>query len=133
MHDGAVRVVGHQRLRKLPAVAEAAREVVLDDESTRRVGDLGDPTPAFGGEHRARRVVEQRLAVEDPGAGGGEGVLQQIQAHAVVVHGHRDRAQPRGPGGGQHTGIGRRLDEHRGPRRGERVQGGGRARPDRPR
>lgn len=76
-------------------------------------------------EYRPRGVLEERLADEDPRPGGTERRVQQFGAHAVRVHRYRDGPQPGGPGDGQHAGVGRRLDEHRSPGRGERAQRGG--------
>ncbi|MEV6866864.1 pyridoxal-phosphate dependent enzyme [Streptosporangium subroseum] len=85
MHDGAVRVVGDKRRRELSAVPEPAREVVLDDEGSCGVCDLDDSATPVGGEDRAGGVVEERLAVEDAGSRGGEGVIQEVGAYAMEL------------------------------------------------
>ncbi|MGX1268861.1 hypothetical protein RKD18_002055 [Streptomyces phaeoluteigriseus] len=106
-------------------VREPPHEVVLDDEGPRLSGDAQHLTAPGRGQDGAGRVLEQRLADEDPGAGGAEGVGEQLGLHAVGVDRHRYRTQPRGPGDRQHARIRRRLDEHRGAGRGQRAQRGG--------
>ncbi len=109
VHHHAVRVVGGQRCgeRGCVRVDQAAGEVVLDDE---RPGGPRDPqhlAAACGGEHGSGRVLEQRLADEGTGAGGGEGLGEQVRPYAVAVHRYRDGPQAGRAGDGQRAGVGR--------------------------
>ncbi len=127
MDDDAVHVLRGQRgrQRRGALVDEAAREVVLDDEGPGRAGDPQDlPAPVVG-QHRAGGVLEERLADEDPGAAGPEGLREQIGAYAAVVHGYGHGPQSRGARGGDHAWVGGGLDEHGCAGRGEGAQGGG--------
>lgn len=127
MDDDAVRVVGGERGRQRARVlvGEAAREVVLHDE---RPGVAGDPhhlaTPLTG-EHGTGRVLEERLADEDPGTGGPQRRRQQLGPEAVRVDRYGDGPLPRRAGDREHPGVGRRLDEDRRTRRRQRPQGRG--------
>ncbi len=125
-HD-AVRVVGGQGFgqRARVVVDEAAGEVVLHDEGARGAGGPHDLCAAPGREGRAGRVLEQRLADEDPCPGGPEGGFEQVGAYPVGVHRHGDGAQPGGAGGGQQASVRRRLDQDGGAGRGEGAQGDG--------
>ena len=62
---------------------------------------------------------------EDPGAGGPEGVGEQVGPDAVRVHRDRDGPQSGGAGDRQHARVRGRLDQHRRAGRGERAQRGG--------
>lgn len=109
MDDDPVRVVGRERRGQRPAVLvrQPPYEVVLDHEGPGIAGDPQDLRAAFGGQYGAGRVLEERLADEDPGAGGPERVGEQRGAHPVRVDGDGDRPQPGRAGDGQHAGVGR--------------------------
>ena len=135
VHDDAVGVVGGERTRQRPGVLvhEPAYEVVLDDERAGLARDAQHLAAPLGGEHRAGRVLEQRLADEDPGAGGPEGVGEQGRPHPVRVDRHGYGPQAGRAGDRQHAGVGGRLDEDRRAGRGERPQRGGQRATVRPR
>jgi hypothetical protein len=59
-------VVGDQRPRHCAAVPQAPREVVLDDERARCARHIEDLAASFGCQHGAGRVLEGRLAVQQP-------------------------------------------------------------------
>ncbi len=108
MDDDAVRVVGREGLgqRACVRVDEAAGEVVLDDERARLPRGPDDPFAPVLGEDHPRRVLEERLADEDPGPGGAEGRFQQVGPHPVGIHRYGYRSQTGGAGGGQHARVG---------------------------
>ncbi len=125
--DDAVGVVGGQRRgqRSGVVVDEPAGEVVLDHERPGRAGDGQHLRAAGRGEDGPGGVLEERLGDEDPGAGGPEGVGEQLRADPVGVHRDGYGAQSGGAGGGEHAGVGGRLHQDRRAGRGERAQGGG--------
>ena len=110
-----------RRQRRRVIVDEAAREVILDHEGACLAGDGQDVTASPRAEHGPGGVVEHRLADEQPGPGGGEGVGEQVGAQAVGVHRHRDGPQPGGPRDRQQAGIGGRLDQDGRAGRGQRA------------
>ncbi len=109
VHHHPVAVVGGERPGQGGGVRvhQQPGEVVLDDEGPGRAGDPEHLGPALGGEHRAGRVLEQRLADEDPRPGGLEGVRQQVGADAVGVDRHRDGPQSGRPDHRQDARVGR--------------------------
>ncbi len=105
--DDPVRVVGGERFgqRSGVAVDEAAGEVVLDHEGAGRPGGPHHLFAASGREDRTGRVLEERLADEDPCPGGPERGFEQVGADSVGVDRHGHRPQPGRVGDGQQSGV----------------------------
>ena len=129
MHDVAVRVLaGKRRRQPLGREGEIAHRVVLDEERARGA-DRGEHVGApVRGEHRAVRVGDRRLQVDELRARRRERAGQEVGPDAVGVarhrHGHEVRRARRGEG----AEVGRRLDDHRAARRSQAAEARGQRR-----
>jgi hypothetical protein len=114
--DELAAVERAQRRQRRALVAQQAVRVVLEHEQLALGGDLDEAAPAWQGHRHAARVLERRDRVDElrPAALALEAVerlLEQVDAHPVVVHVDLHDVGLVGAEGGHGARVGRRLGD----------------------
>ena len=109
-HD-AGRVLGLERRGRLLLEVEIPVEVALHDRHPVLERELQHAAPSLGGQHRARGILERRDEIDELRPVARQGLLQRVDAHAVVVDRQADDVGPRPPEREERARVGRALRE----------------------